>query len=149
MKANPIGKIPSIRKIHFQAFQPLTPFIFLLIPYDSSPLNAPARVDAEKKMAARVASSWYSYQKERSVKQICLSIFSLVSQNIGGSWEMRTKCAALDEGFSSTNEKSHGNQLATRFYQYREDCKNSPLHIMQRLARTFSRFFFGKVLCYC
>lgn len=66
IKANPMGRIPSIKKIHCQALQPFTPFKLLLIPYDSSPLNAPARVEVEKKMAARVASSWYSYQKERS-----------------------------------------------------------------------------------
>jgi hypothetical protein len=78
-KENAMGKIPSIKKIHFQALQPFTPSRFLLIPYDSSPLKAPARVDVEKKMAARVASSWYSYQKERSVRYISFNISSLVS----------------------------------------------------------------------
>lgn len=149
MKENAMGKIPSIKKIHFQALQPFTPSKFLLIPYDSNPLKAPARVDVEKKMAARVASSWYSYQKERSVRQICFSISSLNSQNIAAWWETRTKCAALNEGLGGTNEKSHGYQLTTGLNQYREHCKKTPLHIMNETVSYRLFWGLGKVSRYC
>jgi hypothetical protein len=67
IKAKEMGRIPSIKKIHFQARHPCSPSKFLLIPYETMPLKAPARVDVEKKIALRLVSSWYSYQKERSL----------------------------------------------------------------------------------
>jgi hypothetical protein len=46
--AKPIGKIPSIRYNHCQAFQPLTPERFNWIAYAIRPLKEPARAEVEK-----------------------------------------------------------------------------------------------------
>lgn len=56
---------PSMKKIHFHAGHPLTPFSVVVIAWAIRPLKAPASELVAWKMEPRSASSRYVYQKDR------------------------------------------------------------------------------------
>ena len=77
------------------------------------PLQAPAREDVEKKIPPRNASSEYLYQKDKSV----------VDNKPGSAdwiWLMHflaqglTKCGAISECLSSSNEEANSIQCSRR-----------------------------------
>lgn len=98
-----MGRMPSIRKIQRQARHPRAPSRLAVMPYAIKPLKAPANVDMDQKTAPRVASSLYSYQKERSkgrsaqVQERCTMM---------GYAKTLTKDSSLDEGFGQSDHKS-------------------------------------------